>query len=135
MFIQIQNDGANIVSTNYWQTPHAAAGAFFLSFNAGAARLLVPKQIEQEIEEMRGASEVIISRGLLGGQMALELLWEDGSDSPYSIHMGTNQCDRLLPDSDHGSDIPVSVWTETGKAAEWPGRYRIAQTLPCLQPW
>jgi hypothetical protein len=35
--LEIHNDGPAIVSSNYWDTELAKAGAVFLSVNAGAA--------------------------------------------------------------------------------------------------
>lgn len=40
--ITISNDGQKIVSTNYWDTEHAKRGFLYLSWNAGAGRLLLP---------------------------------------------------------------------------------------------
>ena len=36
----VENDGPEIVATNYWELPAAAAGKFLVSVNAGAFRLL-----------------------------------------------------------------------------------------------
>ena len=46
-----------------------------------------------------GAEYVIISKGTLDGRDALELVFEDGSDAPFVIHMLSEQCDRLLPEN------------------------------------
>jgi len=43
MVLQIQNDGPEVISTNYWQTAHSRRGYLYLSFNAGALRVLVPE--------------------------------------------------------------------------------------------
>ncbi len=39
-FIEIGNKGTEIVKTNYWQLEPAKKGFCYLSWNAGAARLL-----------------------------------------------------------------------------------------------
>ncbi|WP_179944763.1 hypothetical protein [Pantoea septica] len=41
--IIIGNEGQSIKQTNYWYTEHAATGLDFMSWKAGAARLLVPE--------------------------------------------------------------------------------------------
>lgn len=136
--IAIKNNGMSIVSTNYWNTEHAGAGYCFLSLNAGAARLLVPDAAMPMLKEMRGAKEVIISRGPWtdhGGREALELMWEDGSDEPFTLYMTAEQCDRLIPAEDQGGGIAVIVYTRGGEKGRWPGRYRIVSALPCLEPW
>ena len=136
--IFVGNAGQEIASTNYWQTEHAAAGLFYLSWNAGAGRLLVPDVAIAELQEMHGASLVIVSSGpwsAQGGRPAVELLWEDGSDEPYCIHLVEEQTDRKLPETDQGGKMVIATWTSQGKAAEWPAKYRRVAALPCLDPW
>jgi len=136
MLLKIENDGPEIVSTNYWGTEHAAKGFCYLSLNAGTARLLVPKPMEPQIPEMiTGVSMAIITRGELKGRECLEFLFEDGSDSPFALHISTEQADRLFSDADRNKEFRVAIWTEGGKQAEFPGRYRKAKRLPYLKPW
>lgn len=136
--LEIRNQGQAIASTNYWDSEHAQRGYFYLSWNAGAGRLLVPDRQKAALREMKGAREVIISRGPWtdhGGREALELLWEDGSDSPFSIHFVAEQCDRLIPDYQQGGGFVVTAWTHGGQKGRWPGRYRVVAEIPCLAPW
>jgi hypothetical protein len=140
--IGIDNNGPEIVSTNYWDTNYARKGYVFLSINAGTCRLLVPEAMLAAIPEWRAAREVIVSKGPWpdqGKAEALELLFEDDSDSPYALHIGTNQVDRIpLPaDQDH-ADQPArwrfSTWTQIdGKVLELPCRYRIVTRIPWLK--
>jgi hypothetical protein len=60
---EIINQGQSIQSTTYWDTDHARAGYFYLSWNAGTARLLVPDIQKPLLREMQGTREVIVSRG------------------------------------------------------------------------
>lgn len=46
-----------------------------------------------------GAEYVIISKVSTYGRDALELVFEDGSDAPFVIHMLSEQCDRLPPEN------------------------------------
>jgi hypothetical protein len=133
--IKIVNDGKALKCTNYWDTEHAKKGYFYLSWNAGAARLLVPKSQENQIKEMKAALYVVISRGKFQGRDALELMFEDNTDAPYSIHLVTEQCDRLLPEADQGSGFTVDIWTRDGLKASFDGKYRVVNTLPCLNAW
>lgn len=61
--IVFKNDGPHIVGTSYWTSTYAATGKLFLSWNAGAARLLVPQSCESWLTEMRTAQYVIVSVG------------------------------------------------------------------------
>lgn len=136
--LTIKNKGQAIESTNYWDSTYAQRGLMYLSWNAGAARLLLPDTLKGELREMRSSRYVIVSRGPWhehGGRDALELLFEDGSDSPYVVHLMAEQTDRLLPEDNQGGGFVVTVWTRGGEKLRIPGKYREVDGLPCLQPW
>jgi hypothetical protein len=136
--IVIKNAGQAISETNYWTSPQAEAGFFYLSWNAGAARLLVPAEQKATIRDMLTAEFCIVSRGPWAerdGQTAFELLFEDHSDAPFSITLLTEQSDRLIPERDQGAGFDVVLWTATGMKGRLPGRYRVVDALPCLRPW
>jgi hypothetical protein len=50
----------------------------------------------------------------MSGRNMLELLFDDGSDNPYCIHLGVEQTDRLLPKSEHGRTGARAGWLEAG---------------------
>lgn len=134
----IQNRGQAILSTNYWYSEHAKAGLYYLSWNAGAGRVLVPDSQKASLREMKGAHEVIVSRGSWvdqGNRDALELLWEDGSEAPFCLHLVAEQCDRLIPEEQQGGGFFITVWTRGGAKGRWPGRYRTVPEIPYLKPW
>lgn len=136
--LKIENKGQAVASTNYWDSEHAKAGYCFLSWNAGAARLLLPDSQKLLLKEMRSAKFVIVSRGPWpehGGREALELLFEDDSDAPFCLHLVAEQCDRLIPETDQGGGFAVTVWTRGGEKLRVPGQYRQVASLPCLEPW
>lgn len=82
-----------------------------------------------------GAEYVIISKGTLHGRDALELVFEDGSDAPFVIHMLSEQCDRLLTENNQGGGFVVTVWTRGGNQLRYPGKYRVVENLPDVSPW
>lgn len=141
--IQIENNGAEIIRTNYWSSEHAARGLFYLSINAGAFRLLVPDTWVQETGEWMSAKEVIISRGpwpAQGKSDAIEIIFEDYSESPYVVHIVSEQIDRMPLDTDRDrkGNPPrwkFTAWTRKGKILELPCRYRIVKKLPFLKSW
>ena len=136
-FLKVSNQGPLIKSTNFWETEMAKEGNLFLSFNAGAARLLVPKN-HKNLPDMTACDYVILTRGRWQGQPSYELLFEDNSDSPFVIHMNGATFDRLLPESEAGRDLPLYIYVpEGGKpvlAARKPVRFRVAPHLPCMKP-
>lgn len=107
--IEIQNEGKLICSTNYYDLEVAQKGYFFLSWNAGCARLLVPASHELSIKDMKAAQYVIISRGKYQKKDALELLFEDNSDTPYVIHLDAKQTDRSVPKTEQGGGFTGMV--------------------------
>src|SRR4030042_411330 len=135
-FLTVENDGQAIVSTNYWQSDYAKRGFFYLTINAGAFRLLVPPSREGELADMLTASEVIVSRGPWpehGKHDALELLFEDYSDSPYSLHITSDQVDRTPPGAARPQTFVFAVWVQTGQVKETAGRYRKGKYVQWLQ--
>jgi len=137
-FIVMGNKGQAIASTNYFDSEHASRGFFYLSWNAGAGRLLVPDSQKRTVMEMRSAKYVIVSSGPWieqGGVSAHELLFEDNSETPFVIIIPSSQCDRLLPATDEGARFYISVWTRGGQQLRLPGRYRRVASLPCMDAW
>lgn len=136
--IKIKNNGPKIEQTNYWDTESAKAGYLYLSWNAGAARLLVPDPLKPQIEEMKTAKDIIISRGPWpdqGNRDSLEILFEDGSSSPFVLHMGTENTDRLLSGDSRQEGFDVYIYTREGEQFTRPGKYRKVRAIPCLDPW
>lgn len=138
--IEIGNIGEKIVSTNYFESEMAAQGLFFLSWNAGTARLLVPKSREDMLHEMH-PEYVIISRGSWTdqGRDGIEILFEDRTDSPFCLHLSLDQTDRTLPETDQGGGFSLVVYTDDykteGPVCSWPAKYRKVAEIPCLQEW
>lgn len=143
--LTITNDGPLIVTTNFWQLDMARAGKFFLSTNAGAFRLLVPQQHLGAVRDMRGAHTVVVSRGpmTLEGRAlpdALEMLFDDGTEDPWSLHLTPQAVDRMPLDTDSAQEWTCTVWTHLvgercRQALTKPAHYRRVRRLPDLRPW
>lgn len=139
--LTIDNHGPLIVRTNYWETEYAQRGVLYLSINAGAFRLLVPPGLQNFLSEVRTATEVIVSRGPWPEQRRaemIEVMFEDGTDSPFSVHFGAEQIDRLPPASDAGRELIFTAWTaprrgRPHKAYERPAWYRIVPRIPWMK--
>jgi hypothetical protein len=137
--LQIKNHGQAIVASNYWDSELANDGNAFLSVNAGAFRLMLPDNQLAALADMRTGKLVIISRGPWPAQQrddAIEVLFDDDSDSPFAIHIGTEQIDRLPLDANVGQQVTCTVWTRgPNLALSLPARYRRSERLPDLRPW
>lgn len=122
--ITFRNKGQAIAATNFWDSAPAQAGYCFLTWNAGAARLLLPDPQKALLPEMRGARSVIISRGPWtdqGGRDALELMFEGKRETPFCLHLVAEQADRLVPEEQVGGGFVVTVWTPGRREAALPG--------------
>jgi hypothetical protein len=135
----IENEGPEIIRTNFWQTEMAKKGGFFLSANAGAFRLLVPSSFVAEIEEFETAKDIILTRGFWPESRgdAMEILFDDGTDNPYSLHLSQSQLDRWPSSTDIGRTFEFSAWTNHGGEPFCAFRskclYRVAKKLPYLK--
>lgn len=136
--LTITNNGQALTSTNYWDSEQARAGFFYLTWNAGAGRLLIPDSQKSVLLDMKTARYVIVSRGPWTekqGRDALELLFEDGGDSPFCLHLVAEQTDRLIPDKDQGGGFVITAWTRGGEKLRLPGKFRKVSHIPFLDPW
>jgi hypothetical protein len=132
-FISVSNDGPKVVDTNYWSSDLARRGMLYLSVNAACIRLFAPSALNAG--DLTGVTEVIVSRGRVSRGDAVELLFEDGSNTPFVITLSVGQCDRLPASSDQGRALKVALYQNGQCVREWPARYRIVKRLPCLAPW
>lgn len=142
MIIEIVNHGPLIVSTNYWGSEMDRAGKLYASVNAGAVRLLLPRAMWSVIGEWRSAKYVICSRGpwpAHGVQEAVELLFEDGTDSPYVLTLTAESFDMLPGEPEPGREWVLSAWVlkdeRPHKTYERPMRWRRSASIPDLRPW
>lgn len=134
--IQIENNGTDIESTNYWNQDLAKEGFLYLSFHDGVARLLVPPDYSDVLGDMTwGAKRAILTRGMWNGRDAYELMFEGRKDEPFAAYVKLKHVDLPLSDDDQHKEFLLTVWTREGKIGEVPAWYRTAEKLPYLQPY
>ena len=112
----------------------------YASVNAGAIRILLPPSLAEELpREISKASLAVISVGpwpARGLASAVEIMWEDGTDSPYAIHLSPESFD-LLPAEPDSTGWIVTTWDlhlgEPRKRTEHESLWRRVSLLPCLQ--
>ena len=131
--IVTSNCGALIRTTNYFDSAHAAAGLFFMSWHAGTARLLIPASRLCALRDMQNATYVAVTRGRLAGVAdCIEVMFDDGSAAPYAIYLRPYQYDRTIP-GDNSGGIDVHLYPQRGRPIACNGFYRVVQRLPCLE--
>jgi hypothetical protein len=140
--ILTENHGPLIVSSTYWDSAIEEAGKVWISVNAGTIRILVPRVVRRIINDMRNAKYVILSRGPWPDKKlddAIELLFEDGSDEPFCLHLSPESFDNLPGEPEVGREWALSVWDlkkgKPHKSVERKCHWRRVAKLPCLQPW
>lgn len=133
--LEIHNNGGEITSSNFWTL---SGDKFYLSTNAAVFRLLVPDSLAAAVSEMKTGKKVIVSRGpwpLERQTEALELLFDDDTDTPFCLHLGQGSFDRLPLDEDCGRELLLSVWLSgPRKTLELPAFYRRVAQLPWMKP-
>jgi hypothetical protein len=137
--ILVTNSGPLIMASNYWGGELDRQGLAFLSINARALRLLMPRTLEPLIPDMATGKIVVASRPRNPSKYAMELMFDDGSDSPYCVHLSAGQVDRMPPQSDSGrTDLEFTAWTQPRRddgpheALRRPAAYRI---VPWAKEW
>jgi len=126
-----------LASTNFWETEFERQGLIYLSFHRNCFRVLLPRALAPSLAQLETAFEVIVSRGPwpeVGKHDAIELLFEDGSSSPFCFHIGVEQC-GFLP-SPYAMPAPVmscAVYAAPDKIAlEMRAYFRHAPYIPYL---
>ena len=112
--MRIQNDGPNIIAFDP-PPDFEAAGKFLLSFNACACRVILPRVLEHWIAEMETGEVVHVTREPwrdAGGVDALRLMYDDGSENPFTLWSALDGVIDTLPSpEDHGrADLVSTVW-------------------------
>ena len=143
-FFHITNNGPEVISTNFWDKDFLPGKAYYVSINAGAFRLLIQKKAEFLIPQMtENVTEVIITEGEFEGcPGGFEVMFEDGSPTPFALHIGSEAFQTLPGPRDYIKDrtYVFSVWKagpnkNPVKCLELPARLRKSKRLPYMKPW
>jgi len=127
--VHISNRGQEIASTDYWQTEHARRGYLYLSFNAGALRVLVPEPAVGSLQDLppAGTPCEYLQEGLPGEPRMPALLWNDDPAQPYRIAVSSYQVDRRVREAEDDEFLVLS-----GHGHTWYGmRVAPKEGLPC----
>ncbi|WP_058532863.1 hypothetical protein [Legionella saoudiensis] len=119
-----ENTGVILQRTDYFDSQAAKEGEFYLSWNAGCARLLIPDNQKHLLSEMRSTKSVSIS--LIPG--GLEIIFDDETDSPFVIQIAKEQTDRIISSDELGNKIQFSVYVRLGEKFAFPGTLLASST-------
>lgn len=92
--LAVENNGREIVSTNYWEL---GTDKVLFSINAGALRVLVPAARARDAAEMATGKVAVLSIGKdkRYGYERAHLMFDDGSDGPFSIETNLTAFDII----------------------------------------
>lgn len=89
---EFTNTGEILQLTNYFDSEAAGRGEFYLTWNDGVGRLLVPSAVQDEfIAEIRGTKSVEIEHVADGLQL---FFIDDDPNYPYMLQLSKEQTDR-----------------------------------------
>lgn len=136
MILTFGNDGKKLVETNYWESCFHAQGAYVVSLNDGCFRLLLPRNLEPALDDMRACDFVVITRGTyMGRESSFEIMFEDHSQEPFSFHSGPENWMTMPDHTWEKKRNDLYVYTRDGLALELPCYYRTARKLPYMKPY
>ncbi|AZL83485.1 hypothetical protein EIJ81_01040 (plasmid) [Aliivibrio salmonicida] len=126
---------------------------FIASYKADTLRLLIPDEQISVVHELIQSGKlqfdyVVIRSGLfvntdelsLSGDKpvqdvdCIELLFEDHSSAPFSIHIEKAACENELSKRSRGP-LKFAAYTKYGKLLDSSALFENVLTLPDLRPW
>jgi hypothetical protein len=125
------------LETTYFDTEMCSKGFYCLVHNNGKYFLLLPKWNEKVINEMQTGNHVVITRGSHEGHKnSFEIMFDDNSDTPFSVILRDEQITRLSPLKEgwNGTFYVYSGDIDECKLIFYNVYYRISDNLPSLQP-
>lgn len=135
--IIVENSGSTVLQTNYWESLYNKQGVIFLSVNSGAFRLFIPDGLIVDDNELTTAKQIVISVGPgFGRHCIFEIMFDDYSDSPYVLHFGTEQADRIPDAKDNKKEFKFIAYRNNLKEIlDTTCIFRFASKIPCLKKW
>jgi len=138
--LYIENNGPEIQASNFWDSDLGQSGGLYISVNEGYIRLLVPDCHRKHIDDMRvGAKHMVLSMlprdAWAPRKFCIELLVEDGGQTPWSCQLSEGQIDRSAIPEDAGKQWRGTVWgRKDGKPHKYFERPAFVQIVPRI-PW
>lgn len=141
--ITFEIEGLNLCGTNYYSHPYCRKGLMAMCGGEGAAHLLVPPMVmsgrtsSDLIAELKNVDYVVASIEK-GGQRRVDLLFEDHSETPFSIQLAACQCVPNLSEEDDGTtDLRFRIYVDSTLAIirDYPLRVRFVDDYPCHREW
>ena len=112
--LNIKSKKQLIEATDFWESELNTLGYFFVSFNAGAARILVPDKYSWMLDEMRTGKHAVMKSNAdpETGKASYEIIFENFSGTPFRLHLEDVQSGSWVYQSEPVLviDIPLFVY-------------------------
>jgi len=130
--ISVETSKGEVVKTNFFQSSYNQHGLFYLSYCDKCFQLFIPSKYLSEIKEFNTGKYVVITTGFHNeiGREMVELLFEDYSSTPYSLHLSLTQLTYRLGSDFNGLKFKLNGYCETGKVIEMDAYVRSDKTYP-----
>lgn len=114
---RVETKGQDIVATTYWSPPKARAGCMYLSFEAGAVRVLVPDAPRNLLGELPPVgTPITLQLAQWQGQNMWRVSLFDGSRDPYVLDIDRGEADHSFMAAYAGRTVPL-IWYLPGMGA------------------
>ncbi len=126
----ITNDGANIATTDYWETDAAKDGICFLSEYERTLRLLVPDKIVDQIrKETKRAKRVSVETSI-ANPFCIDIVFHEASRPPFWI-----SADRRFIELSGSTrrNVALTLWTRRGKIRTLPAVVEAIEPFPVMR--
>lgn len=121
VFVDLSRD-----TTNYFDTEYARRGVFYAAYAKKRFLVMVPPRHEDQIPEMQTGKKAIAQCGVdrMTGLRLWRIVFDDGSRSPYTLHIGVAAGLPLGPQNgasvERRNDWTLELWTRNGKRWSCP---------------
>lgn len=127
-----------VVETNYFESTYNMNDLFYMSYNEKCFQLFIPSLLKEKIKEMKTGKYAVLTLGLnpyFNAEM-IELMFEDFTDTPFSIHLSMNQISFKIDKNFNKFKFKLIGYTEIGNAIQMDVYVRsdISYQLPYLAP-
>lgn len=144
--MSVRLKSGEVTNTTYYQTSICEAGRMLVAVAGNTMHLFLPYLIsgrmdgEEFLNEISTAKYAVASFGLpsMVNDYCFELMFEDGSDTPFSIQLTRKYVLPFMTVAYNGrKDFTLKIYIDDDLSVtrEMPLRVRYATSFPCCNAW
>ena len=130
--IFIDNNGTDIISTNYWHTKYGKKNFMYMSFKDGVFRLLVPDKLTPTINSCQSMELCTVSYGKLMGTIK-DMMYEVNFNGQILLNVSLQHTNNMPSKLSHGNHFKLSVWdSKCNKLLERKCIFQVVGSVPTI---